>query len=812
VYCRFSRKAACSIFSGALCLALTLTAFPSICSAGDPPPFDLGKIVNLSGFEGGREAETILRKRGFVVTGEEFRQIFEAYLPGHVTAAGQFPRFITVDSAWQAYHSLFEDSLKDLESRRQALLLRQFSRRLYRVARRKEERAARSERRFSIALHCFGWILPQSNPLERRFRQSRSRALVFADIARFAAVAMLLQDEDMLEEIRKEDRAIVEETLEGLKEGDGLENFLFFSSRINPESLKPQGFYREEEKLQTYYPAMKWYQSCVFRVDSPAETERAIELSRMITEDQILEDLYRRLQEPYDLLLGPKEDPGAEVYAPLALKIEKELWPRKLRGKDVEEFQEALRRSVRSPEINDIPLSGKKEITFRVFSPRVLPSARIFASTTAPGIPDRYLPSGLDFFAIGPMACAAGKRALAAAYVRSEILRKQGCAELPESLHGKALRVLQELQRPLPTAAPIPLRTQAWEDKQLWTSLGAWCTLRHTWVLHAKTSDLVWGISFGSPGYVSPYPEFFRKLAELARVTRRMMGDFGLDEIDVTAAIRRLHQASAVWARLKGDRRGEEIQPGDWRVMEDFEYFGRKYLESRKGAVSSAGEFSSIHWDEEFEKIAAQWAGMSTFSEKEKELVRMAVAPRRSRGYLRLPPFAELCGKLAVIAEKELAGEEINQTDIQLIENYGYELAYFNFNDGNGVIPEDDFPITVPLASARGGPDSGLYFHGALARPEALYVIIDIDGRPVLHRGAVFSYREFVAQLPAILDDAAWRKIVQEGKAPGPPAFTASFRCREPGRCLFRVRKMAASGDSSGEMMASLEPDSLSGG
>ena len=97
---------------------------------------------------------------------------------------------------------------------------------------------------------------------------------------------------------------------------------------------------------------------------------------------------------------------------------------------------------------------------------------------------------------------------------------------LPDSLHGRALGLLTHLQTPLPATAPAPLRTAAWQDKQLWTSLGVWAEQRHTWAAHIKLSILVLDGDEQPPGYVSPYPEFFRGLGQLARQTADALARF----------------------------------------------------------------------------------------------------------------------------------------------------------------------------------------------------------------------------------------------------------------------------------------------
>ena len=150
-----------------------------------------------------------------------------------------------------------------------------------------------------------------------------------------------------------------------------------------------------------------------------------------------------------------------------------------------------------------------------------MPSAVLFAGTVKPAVPGRTFPSGMDVFAAGPLACEAGRRAIGKSTdaATAAAIMHADCGPLPESLHGQAMKLLTVLQGPLPAAAPAIFRTPAWQDKQLGTALAAWAEERHTWALHAKTSLCAFGELGEPPGYVSPYPEFYRGLAE-PRVAR----------------------------------------------------------------------------------------------------------------------------------------------------------------------------------------------------------------------------------------------------------------------------------------------------
>lgn len=143
-----------------------------------------------------------------------------------------------------------------------------------------------------------------------------------------------------------------------------------------------------------------------------------------------------------------------------------------------------------------------------------------------------------------------------------------------------------------------------------------------------------------------------------------------------------------------------------------------------------------------------------------------------------LPEFAALCDDLARIASKELQGEALNQMDAELIRGYGERIAHFHFYEGNAYETRDDFPVVTELFISSDGEGQGEMLYAGLGRPEALFVIIEVDGKPVLHRGAVLAYREFRRPLGKPLDDETWRQEIKSLNVPEPPRFTTSFRAR----------------------------------
>ena len=730
---------------------ICLTAVPLSAAEHADRMYDLSCVHMGARFEGSQEARRLLERQGFVVTEKQFLQIFEAYLSLY-HGGPPMPKFITVDSAWHTYHVLLEESVQRLEEE-QAVSLAAFSRELYGHARAKIGTASD----------------------------------VYADLALFAAVAWALQDTTAVAELDERDRPKVEEVLAVLRAGGSPQPVLFFGLPVMPEQYAAAGFYIRSPGLKGYFAARKWYATNVFRVDSQEETKRAVHLALLVDSNADLKRRYTQLSAPYAALLAPAEDASVVEYASLAQRVMgKTPTAEQIRQKLDTLREEAAK--LPAPGINDQYLPpneyahfGEATKGFRLLPPRHVPSAVLFQRTVDPSVKNRGFPSGLDFFAIGPMASDAGRRALrySANDATCEAILAAETVKLPDSLHGQALSLLQRLQEPLPEQVPRPLRTLAWQDKQLFTQLGAWAQQRHTWALHTKVTIHYGGFTDEPPGYVSPYPEFFRGLARLSRDTSRVfrkvknreaMGPVaGHTLSDLIAAARRVDAAFKKRTGLSmiDQSKSERLMAfwSDSGLLDE-----RVVLEDPEDLDNlTPTDYTPL------ERIARRWIESESLSQRDRKLIALL---SESEGVAAeyLVEFADLCDRLAAIAEKQLDDRPLSKEDAGLIKDYGITLARFHFYGGNSYLtPRDDFPQVVPIFSSPFGTRNELLYAG-LPRPEAVYVIIQVGDRPVLHRGAVLSYREFRRPINEPLDDDSWTQEVWEGRVPPPPKFTSSFR------------------------------------
>ena len=114
--------------------AVAAVALTSLAIQAEPPAasspagmYDLANVKGMDEFVGTRAARDKLAANGFVVTEQQFKQIFSAYI------APPLPQFITTDSVWHTYHVLLEEGVRQLEDI-QARRLERFARRLVEAA------------------------------------------------------------------------------------------------------------------------------------------------------------------------------------------------------------------------------------------------------------------------------------------------------------------------------------------------------------------------------------------------------------------------------------------------------------------------------------------------------------------------------------------------------------------------------------------------------------------------------------------------------------------------------------------------------
>ncbi|MCS7233780.1 MAG: DUF3160 domain-containing protein [Synergistetes bacterium] len=142
-------------------------------------------------------------------------------------------------------------------------------------------------------------------------------------------------------------------------------------------------------------------------------------------------------------------------------------------------------------------------------------------------------------------------------------------------------------------------------------------------------------------------------------------------------------------------------------------------------------------------------------------------------------------------AEKELKGEPLSEQDYIRIETIGGEMDFLALevvSDGKAsgwmelVHPSDRnmaCVVDVHTADIRVEGFGHQVLEEAIGHANEIFVIVPIEGKPTLTRGAVFSYYEFLWPASDRLTDERWQEMLSRNIAPPQPSWTGSFTSPE---------------------------------
>lgn len=140
--------------------------------------------------------------------------------------------------------------------------------------------------------------------------------------------------------------------------------------------------------------------------------------------------------------------------------------------------------------------------------------------------------------------------------------------------------------------------------------------------------------------------------------------------------------------------------------------------------------------------------------------------------------FEELLATLKGISEKELRSERLTEDEYETIRHIGGTLEYMTLSVMTGnpdtweMVNETDKDMAV-VADVHTGGDRVL--EEGVGHADEILVIVPVEGRLVLTRGAVFSYYEFEQSAADRLTDEKWQAGINAGRVPEPPIWTKTF-------------------------------------
>jgi hypothetical protein len=452
------------------------------------------------------------------------------------------PIFITTDSLLHLYHIQFDETLRQIEEkefydtlwRTDLSLLNASIEKYNRAAGEEQEAARRNAAYFAVALSL---LQPKTAQI-----QGTEDPYGYVNESLFPASAKNQYQFQIPEFVKKEVEA--ELALIEAQEGFGLSQI--FRYKEDYSQYAPRGHYTRSEKLQNYFKAFMWHgrmsmllKGKLIESEDPAKDARiqtiqaGLIASQLQSEPKLLEN-WDRIYGVTAFYVGFSDDLGPYEYMEAMNSVF---------GSEKREFNETAveELKVKLAEYPEPKIYGgtgncvlKPPFTseqadeclgntagFRFMGQRFIPDSYVFSNLvgaytgeymgkyteneipftlviSGAGRPIRGFPRGLD-----TMALLGSDRAVywlaelndssyenySAQYGKLDLeFSNFSAADWNRNLYWSWLYSLQPLLKNYGSGYPTFMQTNAWQDKELGTSLASWTELRHDTILYAKQS------------------------------------------------------------------------------------------------------------------------------------------------------------------------------------------------------------------------------------------------------------------------------------------------------------------------------------
>lgn len=671
-----------------------------------------------------------LERDGLAITDKSWRQSFKPYNETDV------PPFITSDAVLNAFHVLYQETIRSLESAN-AVALRKTTQILF-------DSLAKERASFKALPELFDKA------------ENRVRLVLAVALELFGTELKLKEAERELVDI---ELARIEKAEGSFKpEWLGQPDLGFLA--IDYSQFKPRGFYADNERLSRYFRAVRWLQLIPFRVDFDIELASAILLGQA-SYDRGQRHNHNALTR-YEQLLGPADNLPIKdaIYYDSDLKSGLSKVRKKIRERVKDDY----------PRINDMlalpPAEGDPpvELSFRIEASYRMTDTTLFQTTTDPRNFERDFPTGLEVAAMLGSDFARGKLESDVA-VESD---KTG-ADLGESnLYDRYLTTLKHLAAPAEGDAPELFSSKPWQIKSCNSMLAGWAQMRHTWVLQAKYLAHYLGLVRPPAGFVEPVPQFWGALAELCEDTEWRLKKWNAFNIDAKAyaedlrAFVKLAKDSGAW--LKEDA-FDKFDRDDNRIYERGALLAH-YLQLGLGdAVSAKAKKKAL--EDLYKTINATADELEAGSYPHaNRLQTCAKAFGENLGSL-WTDLIKLVRRIETLSHKQLREIEFSKDEVKFIAQVGAALGGVMLYGGNSwLTPTDDAPRIADIST---NSQLGKHLHVGISRPRSLFVLYPWKGEKVLCRGAVMPYYEFTHK--DRLDDADWMKLLDSKQRPAIPEW-----------------------------------------
>ncbi|RBP45846.1 uncharacterized protein DUF3160 [Roseimicrobium gellanilyticum] len=727
----------------------------SVCLASDgypEPPKNWQEAAKRAGLTDDQLSR--LEKDKFLVTGVEERQSFRAYLGGNV------PFFVTSDAVLNAYHVLFEESLRQQEEV-QAGGLRSFCDTVWKDLGSIESRysgddalIAQSKRRamftIGVALRLFGGDIDGASPELKKSIDDE--------------VALILKAEG------RHKPALL---------GKPEPSFVAFEYAL----FRPVGFYADKGTLSRYFRAVRWLQLVPFRADFPEEhlafhmlgTIRQHYFGGVLTTRTILFTALGGVRDHLDL-----DETRLVSYGREKARVDDSFFKSGLDVVRADAGQMALSPSPFSDRVREVA-PGQDDLEFRALSTYRLPEDIAMYTAAAVQSPSQSsISPGLAFNAwlgvpkaeelyrqqCGPDAWAqliAGRPTLRRDYGDADA-QQEPWWKRPFQVWSSELEYRGTLRwaAEVDERAPAFMRSLAWQTKAMQTIAASWAQARHAWMLQSKPQVHVLKGTASPQGFIEPLPEFFMRLSQCAGHMGRLASDAEAVGDPVAAVVEEMRETVKSERARVAEKAGEqEISEATWVLSKQL---GTYRVPMDHDKLQNPSREDVLRLADELEKLAARVQqearpGSELWGILQEERIRTDVLWHE---------LEVLCLRLSAMADKQLSGRTFTQDENSFISHTGRRLSRIMLYRGQALFhPHDDAPRIAFISSQ---PKRAMMQHVGIGRPRHLYVLYPWEGKDVLCRGIVMPYHEVEAA--TTLTDEAWReRFSKGGERPPIPAW-----------------------------------------
>lgn len=140
--------------------------------------------------------------------------------------------------------------------------------------------------------------------------------------------------------------------------------------------------------------------------------------------------------------------------------------------------------------------------------------------------------------------------------------------------------------------------------------------------------------------------------------------------------------------------------------------------------------------------------------------------------FTRMDDWLSFCRKITI---KELTGKTVTKEEYDQICLYGAELESLVISFSGGDLLSDADKDMALVADTHTDASTSMCLEEATGRASAIYVVVPIQGKLYLTRGAVYTHYEFEWPMSNRLTDEAWQKMLKSGKTPPLADWIKSF-------------------------------------